>query len=241
MTKYCSVLLISLSLSFYSSTAAVAGLEPGSGITGSVHDLNTLAFVLGDDFQRVCVFCHTPHNAAPGAGMLWSRQLNTAISGLAPYTWTAPANQDIPQDLDPLVGPSRLCMTCHDGVIAIDPHGGTMPKEDVISKELNFTHPIGFRYDDAMRVRGVKELVDKEQHFATAIQISDVPGQRNVITRNARYRIKDVLYEGAIMTCSTCHDVHNKNNVIPDQGHNYNFLLWAKEEQSLICLSCHIK
>ena len=57
-------------------------------------------------------------------------------------------------------------------------------------------------------------------------------------------RISDVLYQNDIMTCASCHEVHNKENVVQDVGtHGYqpNYLLYAKEKDSLICLSCHIK
>jgi len=132
-------------------------------------------------------------------------------------------------------------MTCHDGVIAIDSHGDTVTGEYLISKDLNITHPIGFSYDEAMAARGPSELVDKNQRFATKVTVSTVPGTYNTVERNSTLRISDVLYTGSIVTCVTCHSVHNTGNATPDPGHTYNYLLWAKEEQSLICLSCHIK
>lgn len=203
--------------------------------------MNTFAFVLQDKYERVCAFCHTPHNAYTVAGALWSRPLDQTASGLKPYTWIAPPNQGISQQLDPLTGPSRLCMSCHDGSLALDAHGSKMPDDKIISKNLNITHPIGFSYDEARTARGGGELVDKNQPFASTITISNDPEVRNLITRQSNRRILDVLYMGSILTCSSCHDVHNCNNVKPDPGHVYNYLLWAKEENSLICLSCHNK
>ena len=227
-------------LSLWFVVSADAGSEPGTGMVGSVHDLNTFSFVMNDPYQRVCNFCHVPHNADASAGMLWSKSLDSSASGLQPYTWATPANMAIPQTLDPLVGPSKLCMTCHDGVLAIDPHGDKMPSGYVISKNMGLTHPIGFSYDDAVAARGNGELVDKNQKFASAIKIS-ISSDYNTVTRGLNVKIVDVLYQGSIVTCCTCHDVHNKGNVAPDYGHQYNYLLWAKEEQSLLCLSCHIK
>jgi len=220
---------------------AVAGQAPGTGSVGSVHDMNTFAVVINDSMGRVCAFCHTPHHADSSAGMLWVKPLDQQASGLTPYTWSTFDNKKIPQNLDPLTGPSRLCMTCHDGSIAIDAHGTTMPSDYVISTNLNITHPIGFSYDDAMAARGSGELVDKHQQFASSLAVSNVPGQYNTVTRASGISIVQVLYAGSIVTCASCHDVHNKDNVGPDPGHNYNFLLWAKEENSLICLSCHQK
>jgi hypothetical protein len=135
-------------------------------------------------------------------------------------------------------------MTCHDGVIAIDSQGDTMTSlfpQDVISTNLGMTHPIGFSYDAAMNVRGAAELADKNLYLATMVTISNTPGIYNQVTRNSQLRIVDVLFQGKYITCMTCHDVHNDQNVTPDPGDNYNYLLFAKEEQSLICLSCHLK
>jgi hypothetical protein len=51
---------------------ALAGSAPATGIVGSVHDMNMFEFVFNDPQQRVCIFCHTPHNANPAAGALWN-------------------------------------------------------------------------------------------------------------------------------------------------------------------------
>lgn len=223
---------------------ALAGSAPGTGMVGSIHDLNMFDYVFKDSQQRVCIFCHTPHNANPAAGALWNITIDPTILSLAPYQWVAPTNQGIPFNADPLMGPSRLCMTCHDGVIAMDAQGDTMASrfpQDVISTNLGTTHPIGFSYDNAKINRGPAELADKNLYLATAITISDSPGVYNQVARNSNVRIVDLLFQGTFITCMTCHDVHNDQNVSPDPGHDYNYLLWAKEEQSLICLTCHLK
>ena len=220
----------------------MAGSLPGGGTIGSVHDMTTFANAMSDSMGRVCVFCHVPHHANVQAGMLWSKPTNEEVkSGLKPYTWTAPQNMTIKQDLDPLVGPSRLCMSCHDGATAIDVHGTAMPAQGVISTNLNFMHPIGFSYDDAMAARGANELAEKTEHYASSLIISETPGRYNEVIRDSPLPIEATLYLGSVLTCVTCHDVHNKHNVSPDAGHEYNYLLWAKEEKSLICLTCHKK
>jgi hypothetical protein len=206
--------------------------------------MNLFAGVADDPYQRVCAFCHTPHNAEPVSGPIWNRQVLVGPSGADPYKWAAPANMNISMPaaaMDPLIGPSRLCLACHDGTIAIDAHSGALISGRATVKDLTITHPIGFSYDDAMSARGLGELVDKNQFLPTGITTSNTAGVYNQVARNGSRRIKDVLFQGAIVTCSSCHDIHNCNNAKPDPGHDYNYLLWAKEEQSLICLTCHIK
>jgi len=237
-------IIISCLILLSHAVPVLAGSAPGTGMVGSIHDMTLFNYVFQDPQQRVCILCHTPHNANPSAGALWSLNLDPATITITPYKWTAPPNQGISFNSDPLVGPSRLCLTCHDGNVAIDTAGDTIQSaypQDVISTNLCVTHPIGFSYDDAFNTRGIKELANKNSYLATAITISNVPGVHNQITRNSSLRISDILYEGSIVTCMTCHDIHNDQNVTPDPGHTYNYLLWAKEEGSLNCLSCHIK
>jgi hypothetical protein len=142
-------------------------------------------------------------------------------------------------------------MSCHDGSAAVDKHNGASAGDSGalvtgsaavgLNNDLSDDHPVGFKYSDAYNRRGSQELVDMNQRFATAISLSSTAGVYDNVVRSGNRRIRDVLYSGDIVTCSSCHEVHNCDNVKPDPGHSYNYLLWAKEEHSLICLSCHIK
>jgi len=97
-----------------------------------------------------------------------------------PYAWKAPTNSTIKFAGDPLIGPSRLCMACHDGIVAPDAHGtagGSVGSTGMTShytdalgmnakrfiNDLTVTHPIGFLYADAVTARNtgadVPELV----------------------------------------------------------------------------------
>src|SRR6185369_12806290 len=109
---------------------------------------------------------------------------------LSPYAWAAPANLAIGFDADPLVGPSRLCMACHDGVTAVDSHGSagsgnngnhlmTSSYTDGLGNtakryidDLGVTHPIGFQYQEAVNARNtgtLTELVTADQGFLTSV------------------------------------------------------------------------
>ncbi|HJV65550.1 MAG TPA: hypothetical protein VJ550_07455 [Geomonas sp.] len=189
---------------------------------------------------------------------------------------------------DPLIGPTRLCMACHDGVTAVDAHGSangnidnggtwTLGTTHVMTSsytdalghptlryinDLQVTHPIGFKYSDAYAARP-GELVPSSfgyivsAPYGTAAATFDThsrfdstgtaPGTTFTLSTK---KIQDTLYgntnttgteSNGYMTCATCHDVHNTVNAVPDAGHDYNYFLYAKEEGSAICLSCHIK
>jgi hypothetical protein len=247
---------------------AYAGGPAQTGINGSMHDMNAIAGTTKDVNGRTCVFCHTPHNAQTALytnndvkAPLWNRG-DTALNA-TPYAWATPANNSIDginysiPILDPLIGPTRLCLSCHDGSIAFDSHAPNSPDiglkmgtaNHAFINDLTVTHPIGFKYSDAVAARGLTELIPASDGFLSAPSTSFSAGTFNTKSRGGlaktTMKIADVLYTGAdggdYMTCATCHDVHNTSNAKSDTGKSYNYFLRARQEGSAICLSCHIK
>src|SRR5512140_2625822 len=79
---------------------------------------------------RICVFCHTPHNAAP-LSPLWNKDLEPQVYTV--YASSTLKAGPLPQPS----GPTKLCLSCHDGTIAlgavINPAGGiTMAGQDAL-------------------------------------------------------------------------------------------------------------
>lgn len=111
---------------------------------------------------EVCVFCHIPHNASPDCRPLWNRSAPVAA-------YTVYASTSLNALPGQPTGSSKLCLSCHDGTIAIgsvlssrDPitmTGGvtTMPLGAThLGTDLSDDHPISFRYDDALAVSNRK-------------------------------------------------------------------------------------
>lgn len=267
-----------LALVALSASVAYAGPLAGTGVVNSPHDMIEKFPGNPDVMGRVCVYCHTPHNATQDDSFLynyplWNHEL-VASTGWLSYVWAAPANATISTEvtdtvdmtLDPLAGPSRLCMSCHDGVTAADQHNGAMPMaganpisgkkaiglnngDPATASDLTDDHPIGFSWTeaDAARNAGTKpEIALVTDTFASGRTDSAVGGTMDTTIRfpAGNRTIGDVLYDGDIMTCASCHDVHNKDNVPPSvntSGGPVNYFLWADQNDSLICLSCHYK
>jgi predicted CXXCH cytochrome family protein len=238
--------------------------QPGSGINNTPHDLGTAhngmnyTAVPADSLNRICIFCHAPHNAyklnhripgAPGAGVgggpeapesfdylpLWNHQLTNNNYRMydngpgAPQTGPK-ASQAILNGMVP-GSTSLLCLSCHDGTLAVNSYGNSDQKPTSISTGnthmtnaytigknayLGNHHPIGFNYFDAQA--GDPELRDANTAMLTPTTF-----------------VADRLYgQNSTVECATCHSVHNKGN----RGET---LLWRSDQNSELCLTCHDK
>jgi hypothetical protein len=242
-----------------------AGSTPGTGVYHSVHDLTggpdgtgpplSVSGFVTDPQQRVCVYCHTPHQAiypgGPGANgadylPLWSHQVSN-VNYSPPYT--SPffsTHGGLTMSSDPLVGDSRLCMSCHDGITAVDnyyggSHGHVMtalplppyPGQPVISSSGATNHPIGFAMTDV--IPGYPGASHPDTNILPLTDFSTY----NTGTANPSPTIISRLYRQETMTCSTCHDVHNSLNKVSYQIGAANYLLLGTQTGSGLCLSCH--
>ncbi len=227
-----------------------------SSVVNSKHNMLT-AVNATDTYNRVCAFCHTPHHALDGSAIpvdynpLWSHTFST-------MTFTGYDSTTIEGVLltgDPVAGNSRLCMSCHDGVIAVDQHYGnglgSIFRQDGDSwggidvptgNSLTNDHPIGFNYQpvggtdsnagssmtDVSIITGNTDGSDKEIR-GTATPLWAFP------TRTIANLLEQRIAGVQLMTCGSCHDVHNTFTV----GTRY--FLVGDQTNSQICLTCHIK
>lgn len=223
----------------------------GSGVVGSKHDIpatypgakGVLDEATAENGQnRVCGYCHTPHHASlDGANQglpLWSKQF-TAPGNYVNYksfTLDGDLANDNLGNAD--VGASWLCLSCHDGSIAVDQHynfaGDTKLSGDSYGDaavgegfDLTGDHPIG---------------VDMAKAYADELAGNPASGLKDPASSNfinnakvAGNTISEVLYEGTIVTCASCHDVHDFDTVAGP------YMLYAPLDSSDICLSCHNK
>jgi len=158
------------------------------------------------------MFCHTPHNAAPGA-QGWNRR--TRSTTYTPYTSStlksAPGQPN---------GSSLLCLSCHDGTVAlgemlsrgapVQVAGGKISGSALLGTDLSDDHPVSFVYDSMLRSRR-GELADPA-----------------TLAKPSRVR----LDSSGRLQCTTCHDPHDDRNG--------NFLVVANTASAL-CRTCHVK
>jgi len=194
-------------------------LPAAAQITASAHNLNGAPGVTMPD-GRICVACHTPHNALVADAPLWNHEITGET--FTPYPPSATLDATVPVP----AGVSLMCLSCHDGVTALDSFGGAagsvlMTGAAVLGTDLTNDHPISFTYDGALAT------TDGQLHDPTATT-SGLPGGGN---------IDDDMLFGAgndQMECASCHDVHNGPGVVSP-------LLVKANTSSALCFTCHDK
>ena len=182
-----------------------------AGISGSEHDFSKWPGMGG----QICLPCHAPHNGVDVANApLWNHEISTATYTL----YESPTLDAVPGQP---TGVSKLCLSCHDGTVAIDSYGGKtgtifMQGGDLVGTDLSDDHPISFVYD--------AQLAAKDGTlYDPTVQLSGVPGTTGTIDQ-------DMLFAGSL-ECASCHDVHDTNNI--------ENLLIKSNSVSGLCLTCH--
>lgn len=242
-----------------------------STILGSKHDLGSLTG--GNTFQstnetEVCIFCHTPHQAVvtDSAGNrlpLWNRSIARNDAGGAGGPFSVYSSSTLNATVGQPSGLTLLCMSCHDGVTAIN-------------SLINYS-----RVNPILMKSGYDQIGDiyfpqggvayPGANIGGAIPASSVPypqtyapyGGVNNVTQDTK-RIDDdhpvsftfnaalATADGALqlpaandpiklfagkMECATCHDPHEEGTLA---GGDYPFLRKSNVE-SAICTTCHLK
>lgn len=182
-------------------------LSSGAGIRGSKHDFSQSTWTEGE----ICIACHTPHGSNQGIqdAPLWNRSLSTKV--YTPYV-----SSTLKSAVGQPDGSSKLCLSCHDGTIAIDSFNGAMGTILIANPmDLNgqghWYHPVSIIYDS--------NLVAVVPHL----------NEPSVTASGLGGTIQSDLLKNDKVQCSSCHDVHNAAGI--------DKLLKMTEVN--LCASCH--
>lgn len=225
----------------WASTGFAAGeLEEFGGANDNPHNLSSLSsnLIKADTETQICIFCHTPHGAAPQS-TLWSR-----MAPAGPFPINSSGTLVIVDNTDDSHygigeypnGASKMCLSCHDGVTAIgtllgdviDVNGGpdsTMSSASTFYFEgggdlsLVTSHPVSFTYDGTV-----------------ATHITDIKGAGTYILPT------DVgfLDSANRVQCTSCHEPHKDTRT-----GTYNLPFWRgstgneSNDYDHTCQQCH--
>jgi len=189
-------------------------------IAGTAHDFSFVFWAPASN--RGCGVCHTTHHSIPiTSAPLWNHEA-TVVAGYTLYdSPTFDGNSTI---TDPGAS-SRLCLSCHDGTVALENFGGTSSGTNFIAasariggvagNDLSTEHPISFEYTDALASSDGGLFPPTTTNSGLGSSIDD-----------------DMLFNNR-MECASCHDVHNRFGVM--------HLLKMSNVNSELCLTCHNK
>jgi hypothetical protein len=188
--------------------------------------------------DQICVFCHTPHSAAPQTP-LWNRpdpttatfpvygqplEINRDAAAMA-LTGYDSANPNYPN------GTSRMCLSCHDGAtsigvlltgtpITMESGSETITNISAII-DLASSHPISFKYDNTV----LTTLLEPNKPGAYQLPLVLVGTPLDAAER---------------MQCTTCHDPHEDTS--GDASYD-NLPFWRHQGNAAsydaVCDNCH--
>lgn len=182
----------------------LAPVSARAKITGSAHDFSGA----GWSGNRICRPCHTPHSAGSTTqAPLWNHAVTTAT-----YTLYSSPTMDVPVQQPGEV--SKLCLSCHDGTVALDSFGGNTGSNMIsgpalIGTDLSNDHPVGIEW--------------KHQTVSACSPCHYIHG--NPYSYRVRFYNKRV-------ECASCHDPHNNGS--QEKG-----MLRVSMAGSELCLECH--
>ncbi len=220
-------------------------------IQGSKHDLsaNSGNTIRAETVNEICAFCHTPHgsNTAFIGAPLWNKAIDTTITYqvYGGGQTTAGTQVDQPGDV------SRACLSCHDGVNAINSiinvpgSGQWYPNGDYyvsMTMDGGATYsgnsPVTMAQNTANPIMNIGTDLRNDHpvgvvYTANSTNPADNPASLRPVTDpfDGTKTIADVLRNGKV-ECVSCHDPH--------KGENMAFLR-KPNDGSALCLTCHAK
>lgn len=202
-------------------------------IVNSKHDLRSY-LGLGSEAE-ICIVCHTPHDAngnvptdpAVAEAPLWNHKVTTATFRMYGVGGTLQAVEDPSPS-----GPSRLCLSCHDGTVAVDDYGGGVvvsgPISDLatyyLGTDLTGKHPISITYDSV-----ADPGLHDPSNSVTVGGYND--GTTTLPTKTGT--LGSLMLTNGKVQCNSCHDVHNTFIGSPP------LLRIDNSNGSALCLTCH--
>ncbi len=205
-----------ISLLLMLGTVAQAQVVTGGDVLG-VHNLSTSGTGPVKGPSDACLYCHAPHSGVgtPNAA-LWSQTLS--VQTYTAYSSTTLKNAPLQPALG---GSSSLCLSCHDGTVAVgqtQPYGpftmaGSMSPMDNFGSGLQGSHP-----------------------FSLKLPMVDAPDLQPALTttQTTADPTKAVQLINGNVECTSCHSPHVQS--IDRMSQNF---LVRDSSNGQMCLACH--
>jgi len=218
-----------------------------AGIKDTKHNLSVsgTGTVKAVEETQICIFCHTPHNAYPDYP-LWNHDPSAVIS-YTHYTSDTLQSYKFEAEAPPIDGGSKLCLSCHDGTIAVGAVNSSFADiameisecidasgkltsgtgcTGYIGTDLSGGHPISIVFDSI--------LVGKRNSSTTLCPLNQPP------TRQTEPYVRLYPTRGGYgVQCTSCHDPHTNRSTEIKNGNKWP-PFWQKTTHDGVCLVCHV-
>ncbi|MBK7104908.1 MAG: hypothetical protein IPH62_06460 [Ignavibacteriae bacterium] len=189
-------------------------LNFAQSISSTAHNLSVsgTGTIKASTESEICVFCHTPHKSTPRKP-LWNKY-DTGFNYTLYNSSTIHASPGQPD------GSSILCLSCHDGTIAL---GLLWSRQSVI----NFTGNVITLTNESTNL----ETDLSDDHIISLIYSSHLSDLNDEL-KNPNSLVNNVRLENSKLQCTSCHDPH--------LNLTEKFLVETRE-YSQLCINCHDK
>jgi len=246
------------------------GYSTGTGIANTPHDFTLMnapgtgpGGAQNSTAIGKCTFCHTPHKAQQSA-LIWNHTLSTNSYSWSDTTSTV-GGTPLPSIATTWNGASKLCLSCHDGTVAIGDvawfkkaaHQGVaainplnMANATLLNSRiadatgsLNKNHPVAHPFPRGGQ-RNTYNSVQNGVAAAASGWVADptANGIRLFTDAAGTVAVWDSAASPAAtnvgIECSSCHDPHNGSGVQATY-----FLRGELEGNGVnyLCTKCHVK
>lgn len=235
MKKVLATLVVGLfaTMTFAQSTLGPGVMGTSMTVAGLPHNFSTQSWnpynyttTLG---QQICQPCHTPHNAVTGVeAPLWNHQMTTQT-----YTLYQSYKDGSYMGVTGINGTSRLCLSCHDGSVALGSYGSQTGTTFLtgganFGTDLSNDHPVSINYASAL-AGGYGGLRQTTYLYSTWDTTLNAGAGGYTATTRAVSTMLDINGE---VQCTSCHYAH---------GNSRGYQLRMSNRGSALCLACHSK
>jgi predicted CXXCH cytochrome family protein len=231
-------LIIIAALGLFAPLMSMAQTSLGPGalgtsltVPGSPHNFSGQAwnvYVDAGKGKQICQPCHTPHNAQiTMVAPLWNHQYSTAS-----YTFYKSIKDTSTVGVTEIDGTSKLCLSCHDGTVALGSFGGQTGSTFItgnasLGTDLSNDHPVSVSYDYAYNGGsngwgGLRPKTEIYNLWVDSISSYGTSGKA----------ISTMLDVNGKVQCTSCHGAH---------ANSRGYQLRMDNRGSALCLACHKK
>jgi predicted CXXCH cytochrome family protein len=220
---------------------ALPGLALAGPIDLTAHDFSDQTLHAWNTAGYKCQICHTPHGPSTIKKPLWNHKL----SAVASYSWsptTTIGGTTLPTNFNTWDGPSKFCLSCHDGTVGVgdlytNSYGTACATTECVPSAnrvgaggvMTGNHPVGIPYPFGNVSNTYNNIPVGSGVDLSGASYKPTPAVVRLYNDDGTGKVSagPVAAKSGI-ECGSCHDPHNNANG-----------KFLRDAQATICQRCH--